>query len=241
MKRLAFLAPCALLAGCFSNPYSQTPGGEVPSYYRPGVQAPAEPEVYGQPVAGAQPPLYPRTPSSEPLSAAELERQEPETWLENVPVAGPAPRNVAGGGALGPGMIPSGPEGAAVVGSATHGVEPTESGRLYILELYQEVLDQRDALEQEVATLHADLELAQREIERLGGRATDGEGRVGTLEQELATVRTENQDLAARLTTAQVRRLEAEKLLLLAKIEIQRARSEPGGAPGTGVAQKEEK
>ena len=54
-------------------------------------------------------------------------------------------------------------------------------------------------------------------------------------------MRTENQDLAARLTTAQVRRLEAEKLLLLAKIEIQRARSEQGGAPGTGVAQKEEK
>jgi chromosome segregation ATPase len=134
-------------------------------------------------------------------------------------------------------MVASGPEGAAVVGAATHGVEPAESGRLYILELYQQVLDQRDALQQEVAALHADLELAQKEIEGLGGRATDGESRVGALEQEVASLRAENQDLAGRLTTAQVRRLEAEKLLLQAKIEIQRARSE---ADAEGVARKDE-
>jgi hypothetical protein len=240
MLRPAFLAPCALLAGCFASPYSQAPGQQVPSFYRPGVHAPAEPEVYGQPVAGdpgVAGPAYPRTPSSAPLLPEEKQRQEPETWLENVPVAGPAPRNVEGGGQLGPGMVASGPEGTAVVGAATHGVEPAESGRLYILELYQQVLDQRDALQQEVAALHADLELAQKEIEGLGGRATDGESRVGALEQEVASLRAENQDLAGRLTTAQVRRLEAEKLLLQAKIEIQRARSE---ADAEGVARKDE-
>lgn len=239
MLRKTFLALCAALAGCMAPPYPPPGQQGVPSFYRPGVQVPAEPVVYGQPVAGGvAPPAYPRTPASPPLWPEDLPREQPETWLESVPVAGPAPRNVAGGGALGPGMVSPGPEGTAVIGSATHGVEPTESGRLYILELYQQVLDQRDALEQEVSALQADLEQAQAEVARLGGQATMGESRVGTLEQELAALRAENQDLAARLTTAQVRRLEAEKLLLLAKIEMQRARE---GLPAgdAGVAQKE--
>ena len=240
MLRNTTIALCAALAGCFSTPYAPPPGQQgVPSFYRPGVQAPAEPVVYGQPVAGAENgALYPRTPSSPPLWPEDMPREQPETWVESVPVAGPAPRNVDGGGQLGPGMVSAGPEGTAVVGSARHGVEPTDSGRLYILELYQQVLDQRDALEQEVAALQADLEHKEAEIARLGGRATDGEGRVVTLEQEVAALRAENQDLAARLTTAQVRRLEAEKLLLLAKIEMQRAR-EGLPAPDEGVAQKE--
>jgi len=242
MLRKTFIALCAALAGCLASPYAPAPGQGVPSFYRPGVQAPAEPVVYGQPVAGpgqgAAAPAYPRTPSSPPLWPEDMPREQPETWLESVPVAGPAPRNVDGGGLLGPGMVSAGPEGTAVVGAATHGVEPTESGRLYILELYQQVLDQRDALEQEVAALQADLELKETEITGLGGRATEGEGRVGMLEQELAALRAENQDLAARLTTAQVRRLEAEKLLLLARIEMQRARE---GLPAAdeGVAQKQ--
>ena len=224
------------LSGCFASPYAAPGAQGVPSFYRPGAQAPAEPEVYGQPVAAA--PAYPRVPGSE--APPPQTGTEPATWLENVPVAGPAPRNVEAGGALGPGLVASGPEGTAVVGGATHGVEPTESGRLYILELYQEVLDQRDALQGEVSALQSDLEHAQSEIARLGGRATDGESRLGTLEQEAAALRAENLDLAARLTTAQIRRLEAEKLLLETRIEIQRARTEPAVTAEAGLARKEE-
>ena len=55
----------------------------------------------------------------------------------------------------------------------------------------------------------------------------------------MASLRAENQELAARLTTAQVRRLEAEKLLLQAKIEMQRAREAPA-AGDAGVARKEQ-
>ena len=47
-------------------------------------------------------------------------------------------------------------------------------------------------------------------------------------------------DLAARLTTAQIRRLEAEKLLLETRIEIQRARTEPAAPAEAGIARKEE-
>ncbi len=238
MKRA--LVPLALsaLGGCLAPPYLQSPGQNgVPGFYRPGVAAPAEPVVYGQPVAGSQAAaLYPRTPASAELAPQELPREQPETWLESVPVAGPAPRNVESGGQMSAGLVPADPQGAAQFGAGTHGIEPTDSGRLYILELYQEVLDQRDALELEIQALQADLEHAQQEIARLSSRANDGEGRAGMLEQELAGLRSENQDLTARLTTAQIRRLEAEKLLLETKIGIERARAEAAAVVVNGVA-----
>lgn len=104
-----------------------------------------------------------------------------------------------------------------------------EGGRLTLLELYQKALERRDALEREVAALQTDLEAthkqlaaAQAEIERLKQGATGQDG-------ERERLAAENQELAARLATAHIRRMEAEKALLELKLESQRAR--PAAAP----------
>ncbi|MCZ6597399.1 MAG: hypothetical protein O7B99_07170 [Planctomycetota bacterium] len=113
--------------------------------------------------------------------------------------------------------------GVPQVGPPTHGVEPTESGRLYILELYQGVLDDRDALSLEVAGLSERFELALARIQGLELSEAASEARAQELEASTESLAAENRDLAARLTTAQIRRLEAEKLLLEAKIDWQHA------------------
>jgi hypothetical protein len=91
---------------------------------------------------------------------------------------------------------------------------PSEGGRMYILELYQKAIDERDALAAEVRTMQGDLEklravIAQRESESAAQAA-----RIEQLAAERQRAIEENIELAARLTTAQIRRLQAEKLLL---------------------------
>ncbi len=154
---------------------------------------------------------------------------DPAQRAEPVPLGpyepDPAPRNADSGGVapIDLGVVDAEPLGTPQVGSATHGVQPTESGRLYILELYQQVLDQRDALELEVSSLLTELEKSHTRIGLVEGDQETLGRRVADLERENAELRAENRDLAGRLTTAQIRRLEAEKILLESKIEWQKA------------------
>lgn len=110
------------------------------------------------------------------------------------------------------------------------GLEPSPTGRMYIIELYQQVLDERDALagevsvlEQALAETRALLSASSDSLQQLEARVVDLEARYEALQQE-------NLDLAARLTTAQIRRLEAEKMLLEAQIQWHRGMQEPDGA-----------
>ncbi len=104
--------------------------------------------------------------------------------------------------------------------------------RWHIIELYQVALKERDELAGEVATLSAALERAYGLLDDSEKNGLALTNQVGTAQGEVDRLRGENDELAARLATAQIRRLEAEKMLLEAQIEAHRRRE----AAGTDVA-----
>src|SRR5204863_2848671 len=97
---------------------------------------------------------------------------------------------------------------------ATRELQPSETGRMYILELYQKAIDERDGLRREMTTLAADLELARGQLTQGQKQQADLQARVAQLEADNKQRVDENVDLAARLVTAQIRRLQVEKILL---------------------------
>ncbi|MEM7306778.1 MAG: hypothetical protein AAF682_08910 [Planctomycetota bacterium] len=232
---------CALSSCGTPLVFHQHPGANGPGTYAApagGTAATYPTDPWGRPTQGAP---TQQTGAPEGLPPQEYAPYYPDSYLESMPVAGPSPRNPVSGGVTDGGVVPAEAEGATEVAASTHGVEPTESGRLYILELYQQVLDQRDSLEIEVGALQSELEAAKMRIAQLEGTTSTSSTAVTELEQENQLLRSENRDLAARLTTAQIRRLEAEKLLLETKIEVQRAMIEATSEPkGTGLALRDE-
>jgi len=148
--------------------------------------------------------------------------QEPQTSIFTQPPQGPAlepPRLYARDG-----TVVAGPEDVSTLGMQRREVGEGESGRMVLLELYQNVIEERDALSLEVAALRAELDkahAAQRAAEAEALAQTSHAEALGVERDRLAA---ENLELAGRLTTAQVRRLQAEKLLLEHKIAQQRAR-----------------
>lgn len=97
---------------------------------------------------------------------------------------------------------------------------------MHILELYQAVLDERDSLALEVKALTAALEKSETGLGEARRSSSELETRIAALEEAKEALLRQNQELAARLTTAQIRRLEAEKLLLETRIAWQRQRGE---------------
>lgn len=98
------------------------------------------------------------------------------------------------------------------------------SGRMVLLELYQNVIEERDVLALEVAALRAELEKARATQKSAETEALAQVSRVEALETERTRLAEQALEMAGRLTTAQIRRLQAEKLLLEHKLEAQRAR-----------------
>jgi len=117
------------------------------------------------------------------------------------------------------GVVDAPKPGSVREGAPNHDVQPTEGGRMYILELYQEAIDDRDALQLEVTALNASLEQAQLAIDDYIKRLARAETIADSMTTERDRLRQENADLASRVVTAQIRRLEAEKLLLESKLE----------------------
>lgn len=108
---------------------------------------------------------------------------------------------------------------------AAHPLEESGGSRLVLLDLYQRAVEERDEYLLEVEAQHAALEQAEQ-------RAREQEARYGELRAAHDALAAENQrlaaenlDLAARLTTAQIRRLEAEKAWLEAAIESEAIRA----------------
>jgi len=127
---------------------------------------------------------------------------------------------------------PSGP--VATTGKPIRDLaDPSEGSRPYMLELYQSVIEQNEELVAEVESLTAALR-AEREERQAVDAGRDGlEQEVRALEQRLEELGLQNLDLARRLTTAQIRRLEAEKLLLETTIAAEKA------APGPATASED--
>ncbi len=125
------------------------------------------------------------------------------------------------------GSVVEGPASGQVSQQATpgHGLEPTIEGRMHILELYQAVLDERDALAAEVKALTAALEKSEADLDQGRSASAELETKLAAAERAKDALLEQNLELSGRLTTAQIRRLEAEKLLLETRIAWQREKS----------------
>ena len=149
----------------------------------------------------------PGTPSSE--SAAPQDASMRSVAQVQQPPAVPAQLYARDGSVVNPAK-----NGAQEAGVADRDLAPSEGGRMYILELYQKAIDDRDALELEVRSAQSELERARASVTKAQAEQQTAAERVAALEAENQRLLAENVELAARLTTAQIRRLQAEKLLL---------------------------
>lgn len=91
---------------------------------------------------------------------------------------------------------------------------PDGTSRMKVIELYQQAVEDRERLRQEVADLMASLERSQSLVAELQASLHEKEGSHSLADGDRQRLAQENADLAARLATAQIRRLEAEKSLL---------------------------
>jgi hypothetical protein len=124
------------------------------------------------------------------------------------------------------GVVDGAPQGRVVPQEGTpRGLEEPASGRTHIIELYQQVLEERDALAARVDKLeknHQETELVLAAKSKEAEQLTE---RVDSLEAAHKDLLDQNQALGARRVQAQIRRLEAEKLLLEAHIETERVKA----------------
>ncbi len=117
------------------------------------------------------------------------------------------------------------PGSITTTGEPTRDVASHAGSRMYLLDLYQKAMDEKDALSLEVKGLGSALSQEQGALEAMTKERDALAAKVQHMQGDNERFAAENADLAARLTTAQIRRLEAEKLLLEAQIEWQRAQA----------------
>jgi chromosome segregation ATPase len=86
--------------------------------------------------------------------------------------------------------------------------------RTRVIELYQQAVEERDRLRSELTDFATALQQSQQRVEQLELELRSQSGAAGLSSQEHDRLLQENMDLAGRLATAQIRRLEAEKALL---------------------------
>lgn len=122
------------------------------------------------------------------------------------------------------GVVDGSPQGVSQDTEAPRGLEQPAPGRTHIIELYQQVLDERDSLAEEVELLRKGLEQTSLALEEETKKSGDLYARVTALEVSHRELMEDNQAIAARLVQAQIRRLEAEKMLLETRIEMEKAR-----------------
>jgi DNA repair exonuclease SbcCD ATPase subunit len=136
--------------------------------------------------------------------------------------------------APGAGWLERQPEAAAAVDASAQqlarDVRPSEDGRTYLLELYQRAIEERDALASDARALTAELERARATLAERDRTQAELMRRIAELESERERRAAESFELAARLTTAQIRRLQVEKALLEARLAEAAASEPPTGA-----------
>ena len=194
-------------------PTSAAPAGTVAP--QPGAPlAAADPSMHtaAQATPGAS---QPQRGSMQPLSAPASQQQPLLGWDGGV-VDGATQGSVA------------------QEGEPVRGLEPSATGRMHIIELYQRVLDERDALTAEVDSVNRSLDETNAALAAERTKSADLEVRLAALEESHRRSMEENRELAARLATSQIRRLEAEKLLLETRLEEARARAAAEAAPADG-------
>jgi hypothetical protein len=225
--RAALLAPLACAAACLMPPsmYERASWGPPPP---PSWQ---EQGRYRQ--EGTTTSVAPADPALGPAPGEAERAAEPRA--DPVRAEAPAQPLYAWDG----GVVDGAPQGRVTAQQGTpRGLETPPASRTHIIELYQQALDERDALAAEVERLRAALDVSTRTLEE---RTLDGQDlatRVAALEEAERASQAENRALAGRLVQAQVRRLEAEKLLLEARIDRERERAAEAARLTTGQPQR---
>ncbi|MBK7878535.1 MAG: hypothetical protein IPJ77_23000 [Planctomycetes bacterium] len=121
-------------------------------------------------------------------------------------------------------------QGPGASSEPRHEVGARDGSRMYLLELYQKTVEEKEALTRETQSLHEAITRAGETQSALERERDAALAQTSKLSQELARAQSDNVDLSARLVTAQIRRLEAEKLLLEARIDaLRREGSATGG------------
>ena len=90
---------------------------------------------------------------------------------------------------------------------------------MFLLERYQEVVDERDSMAREIMGLNTVIDTMSGEITVLKGDLGAANMTCAERKDEITRLKSENTSLAERLTTAQIARLEAERILLEESIE----------------------
>lgn len=152
-----------------------------------------------------------------------------ESFPATEPAAPAKASSPTGWGAQAPPATLYGFDGSPVQGRASgsiteepqlgHAVQTGDGSRLYLLELYQQAMDSNDELGREVGRLNTALERSEAQSAALAVELRDARTSIAALTEEGERREAQKLELAGRLTTAQIRRLEAEKLLLEATIE----------------------
>jgi len=219
MKKTCILALPLALAACqiplaFQDPAQNygNPGWQQPGRF--GGAANQAPPQQGQPQPAFTQGGQPVQPYTDPRTAA------------NANPGQPALLDWSGG-------VVDAPQEGQIRSTDTpsnYGLQESVEGRMHIIELYQAALDERDQLLTEVEALQAALQKSQEALaaERDGGASQAT--LIQALEEAKRRMTEENREMASRLTTAQIRRLESEKLLLETQIAWHQ---EKGAAAGT--------
>lgn len=103
-----------------------------------------------------------------------------------------------------------------------HGLEngsQNQPSRLKMLDLYNQTVKERDDYREQCETQELALQQSARQIEEMQMRYETLQAELERTLTDLSEIQAQNDDLAGRLTTAQIRRLEAEKAWLESAIE----------------------
>lgn len=224
MKHLTPILCMVLASGCQIPLALQEPGaGASSGYWGPfasGEESPAEAQ---RPSQVAPAPEREAQPTVAQDSAEQVPMPSSAAVEESTARSADAPLLDWSGGVV---DAPRAGTVQEVSRVGSRGLQESVEGRMHIIELYQSVLDERDQLLTEVDALQAALEKAQTQLQAEHDQSASLTTRIDALEEAKRRLMEENAELASRLTTAQLRRLEAEKLLLETQIAWHQEKSE---------------
>jgi|GEM_PF-2550270 len=164
----------------------------------------------------ALPSLQALPTESAPETASPVERAPSPAWTrEEVP----SPRLYARDGSV----VTKQPAGTVETSpDPGQSIAPESGSRWTLLEQYQSAVERNEELELELRAMSRALEQAEAREDELALELEAVRGQTAELEERLETLGNQNVELASRLTTAQIRRLQSEKLLLEAKLDWRR-------------------
>lgn len=116
-------------------------------------------------------------------------------------------------------------------------LEKSGGSRLVLLELYNQAVEERDGYQLEVEEQNRALEEMRTRHDDLERRFEELSAAFDALEQSKTLLAKENEELAARLATAQIRRLETEKAWLESTLEWEQRLEESTGKTPEGDGQ----